>query len=84
MHHARAAAAAQPLPLAAGAAPRLGSRRCTPTMEPVRGAAIRSGMVLSCVMPVSVEPSNKGMKQTSVEHTERSQLIPSVGQTVAS
>jgi hypothetical protein len=28
------------------------------------------------------EPSNKGMKQTSVEHTERSQLIPGVGRTM--
>jgi hypothetical protein len=28
------------------------------------------------------EPPNKGMKLTSVEHTERSQLIPGVGQTV--
>jgi hypothetical protein len=26
-------------------------------------------------------PPNKGMKQTSVEHTERSQLIPGVGPT---
>ena len=29
MHHANAAGASQPLPLAAGAAPRLSSRRCT-------------------------------------------------------
>jgi hypothetical protein len=29
----------------------------------------------------SDEPPNKGMKQTSVEHVGRSQLIPSVGQT---
>jgi len=28
-------------------------------------------------------PANKGMKQTSVERTERSQLIPSVGRTFA-
>ena len=27
------------------------------------------------------EPSNKGMKQTSVEHIGRSQLIPGVGPT---
>jgi hypothetical protein len=32
-------------------------------------------------MPGSIEPSNKGMKQTSVEHTERSQLIPGVRRT---
>jgi len=29
-------------------------------------------------------PQNKGMKQTSVEHIGRSQLIPGVGRTVAS
>ena len=28
-------------------------------------------------------PPNKGMKQTSVEHIGRSQLIPGVGRTVA-
>ena len=35
-------------------------------MELVRGAAVRSGMVLSCVLPGSIEPSNKGMKQTKL------------------
>src|SRR6185503_5114701 len=65
MHHARSAAA-QPLPVAAGAAPRLDPRRCPPPMALVRGAAVRSGMVLSCVKPGSAEPSNKGMKQTKL------------------
>jgi len=35
-------------------------------MELVRGAAVRRGMVLSCVLPGSIEPSNKGMKQTKL------------------
>ena len=42
MHHARAAAAAQPLPVAAGAAPRLDPRRCPPPMELVRGSLLEA------------------------------------------
>src|SRR6185436_8381333 len=42
MHHARAAAASQPLPVAAGAAPRLDYRRCSPPMELVRGSLLEA------------------------------------------
>jgi hypothetical protein len=56
--------AAQPLPLAAGAAPRLHSRGVLVTREGERSAFVQRGMVLSCVKPESDEPSNKWMQQT--------------------
>jgi hypothetical protein len=37
--------------------------------------------VLHFIVPRAKEPSNKGMKLTSVEHIERSQLIPGVRRT---
>ena len=60
----RSGSAAQPLPRAAGVAPRLHTRGVTGHDGEERGAFVRSGMVLSCVKPGSGEPSNKWMQQT--------------------
>ena len=61
---------------------RVGVHVANETVPNVR--VLTSGHTLQrLVGPTAAEPSNKGMKLTSVERTERSQLIPGVLRTAA-